>query len=87
MSRPRTIRDVIEFGQIAQQYQANRAGMQFRAVDALRFARDPDIAQNMEQFTCNHDFVCSGTQYGGDDTSYNGEGRCYCSKCGLDGDA
>lgn len=29
----------------------------------------------------------SGTQYGGDDTSFNGEGRCYCMFCGEDGDA
>jgi hypothetical protein len=34
-----------------------------------------------------HEFVCSGTQYGGDDESYHGEGRCYCVHCGADGDA
>lgn len=34
-----------------------------------------------------HEFVCTGTQYGGDDESYFGEGRCYCVWCGADGDA
>lgn len=34
-----------------------------------------------------HEFVCTGTQYGGDDESYHGEGRCYCVHCGADGDA
>lgn len=33
-----------------------------------------------------HKFVHTGTAYGGDDTSYFGEGRCYCAYCGLDGD-
>jgi hypothetical protein len=34
-----------------------------------------------------HEFVCTGTAYGGDDESYHGEGRCYCIWCGADGDA
>lgn len=34
-----------------------------------------------------HDFVCTGTAYGGDDESYHGEGRSYCQHCGADGDA
>jgi hypothetical protein len=34
-----------------------------------------------------HSWVCTGTQYGGDDESYHGEGRCYCEWCGADGDA
>jgi hypothetical protein len=33
-----------------------------------------------------HSFVSSGTEYGGDDESYFGEGRCYCEFCGADGD-
>ncbi len=37
--------------------------------------------------TCDHDWVYTGIQYGGDDESYHGEGRVYCSKCGADGDA
>jgi hypothetical protein len=34
-----------------------------------------------------HSWVYTGTQYGGDDESYYGEGRCYCEWCGADGDA
>lgn len=34
-----------------------------------------------------HEFVYTGTSYGGDDESYCGEGRCYCRYCGADGDA
>ncbi len=36
---------------------------------------------------CDHEWVYTGTQYGGEDESYRGEGRVYCSKCGADGDA
>lgn len=34
-----------------------------------------------------HKFECTGTRYGGDDTRWNGEGRCLCVYCGADGDA
>jgi hypothetical protein len=34
-----------------------------------------------------HEWAYTGTQYGGDDESYHGEGRCYCVWCGADGDA
>jgi len=34
-----------------------------------------------------HEWEYTGTQYGGDDPSYFGEGRCYCIHCGADGDA
>lgn len=34
-----------------------------------------------------HEWMYTGTAYGGDDSSYNGEGRCYCAYCGADGDA
>jgi hypothetical protein len=34
-----------------------------------------------------HEWVYSGTAYGGEDESYHGEGRCYCAYCGADGDA
>lgn len=40
-----------------------------------------------EQDLCAHEWAHTGTEYGGDDESYHGEGRCYCVKCGLDGDA
>ena len=34
-----------------------------------------------------HKWVYTGTNYGDDDPSWNGEGRCYCIECGADGDA
>lgn len=34
-----------------------------------------------------HEFVYTGTAYGGDDESYGGEGRSLCAHCGADGDA
>jgi hypothetical protein len=34
-----------------------------------------------------HEFVCTGTAYGGDDERWCGEGRSYCLHCGADGDA
>lgn len=34
-----------------------------------------------------HEFECTGTQYGGDDERWHGEGRCLCVHCGADGDA
>lgn len=41
-----------------------------------------------EVFTCpGHEWVYTGSAYGGDDESYHGEGRVYCSHCGADGDA
>jgi len=33
-----------------------------------------------------HKFECTGTQYGGDDERWHGEGRCLCIHCGADGD-
>ncbi len=33
-----------------------------------------------------HKWACTGTQYGGDDERWQGEGRCYCEHCGADGD-
>jgi hypothetical protein len=34
-----------------------------------------------------HQWVYTGTQYGGDDERWGGEGRVYCAYCGADGDA
>lgn len=34
-----------------------------------------------------HEWAYTGTQYGGDDESFFGEGRAYCIHCGADGDA
>lgn len=36
---------------------------------------------------CAHDWNYTGTQYGGDDERFHGEGRVICRKCGADGDA
>ncbi len=44
---------------------------------------DPDTCTNPS----GHEFVCTGTAYGGDDERWCGEGRCYCIHCGADGDA
>ena len=33
-----------------------------------------------------HEFHRTGTAFGGDDERWGGEGRCYCSYCGADGD-
>lgn len=35
---------------------------------------------------CSHEWVNTGTAYGGDDPRWHGEGRCYCRLCGADGD-
>lgn len=58
-----------------------------RAVDLYGYAQSGGDGGTFEQFKCSHEFVYTGTAYGGDDDSYMGEGRCYCAKCGLDGDA
>ena len=34
-----------------------------------------------------HVWAFTGTQYGGDDERFHGEGRAYCELCGADGDA
>lgn len=55
-------------------------------------------AEGSDEFDCDpnhercdnpggHEWVCTGTQYGGDDERWHGEGRCYCIHCGADGDA
>lgn len=47
-----------------------------------------DGGESFAEFMCpGHEWVFTGTQYGGDDESYSGEGRCYCANCGADGDA
>jgi hypothetical protein len=44
--------------------------------------------ESFEVFCCpGHRWIYTGTQYGGDDESYRGEGRVYCANCGADGDA
>jgi hypothetical protein len=82
---------------------AARAAQSVTGTDPLfpSFAHDPEIDHGFDDDMfdgdddpdegCSnkggHEFVCSGTAYGGDDESYHGEGRCYCQWCGADGDA
>jgi hypothetical protein len=56
------------------------------ARDVLTFVKHGD-GVGIEQYFCRHEWVFTGSAYGGDDDSYRGEGRCYCSRCGADGDA
>jgi hypothetical protein len=50
-----------------------------------------DEGLTLEQYVCahttGHTWSYSGTNYGGDDERYHGEGRCLCAQCGADGDA
>ena len=47
--------------------------------------------QSLVEYLCSvtrgHEWGYSGTQYGGDDERWHGEGRCLCVWCGADGDA
>lgn len=56
-------------------------------VDAEPDFGDEEAAYRHEEPECAHDWAFTGTAYGGDDDSYHGEGRSYCTKCGEDGDA
>lgn len=51
----------------------------------------PDEIQEVPDDTCTnpdgHSWTYTGTAYGGDDTRWSGEGRCFCAYCGADGDA
>lgn len=46
-----------------------------------------EFLDSMSESECDHEWAYTGTAYGGDDESHHGEGRCYCLKCGADGDA
>jgi hypothetical protein len=83
----RTPDQLLEFATTNVAYRRARGNLHYRAVDALLFVRDPGVAADMEQFTCRHSWTYTGIAYGGEDSGYHGEGRCYCSYCGLDGDA
>lgn len=71
-------------------------GVTDRMIDEAAGAFDDDFSDMEEEpeedeESCinpgGHEFVCSGTNEGGDDDSYHGEGRSYCQWCGKDGDA
>jgi hypothetical protein len=87
----RTLAQAIAFGQVAAQYQQlRRAYPVMRALTLHRYIKD-DQGLTPGQFECaterGHRWSYSGTAYGGDESSYGGEGRCYCCLCGADGDA
>lgn len=54
-----------------------------------RMKEQAEIAAELEEYEdcCAHEWAYTGTAYGGDDERWMGEGRCYCIKCGADGDA
>ena len=86
MDQPLTFSKLERLAAIAPEYRTFRAKHpEVSAQKALTYLR-ASPAESFEQFFCAHEFAFTGTAYGGDDTSYHGEGRCYCSKCGLDGD-
>ena len=65
-----------------------RAGFQaFADFHAGQVADDEPLDPGQSGPCPGHEFVCTGTAYGGDDESYHGEGRSYCIHCGADGDA
>lgn len=55
------------------------------------YLQDGGDYRNFAEFVCartvGHRWAYTGSAYGGDDESYDGEGRCYCAHCGADGDA
>ena len=55
--------------------------------DAVEEAYEAAAAEALADDNCAHDWAYTGTAYGGDDSRWHGEGRCYCTKCGADGDA
>lgn len=80
-----------EFASLADQYQKERQARPDvpaqRLLNAIRRCNAGD-AYSMDEALCpKHEFVYTGTAYGGDDERCGGEGRCYCAHCGLDGDA
>jgi hypothetical protein len=80
-------------------YRIGKAGRMRYAADALRAARNGAAGMFRRaavenhpyhptaQDLCAHEWSYTGSAYGGDEDSYGGEGRCYCCKCGADGDA
>jgi hypothetical protein len=63
-----------------------------RQRDELQFMHEPVIGDDPDDDDppCTnpegHEWVCTGTGYGGDDERFFGEGRMYCTWCGKDGD-
>lgn len=56
--------------------------------DPIAEGLDPNTLEPLDPADdCDHEWAFTGTAYGGDDPRWSGEGRCYCVKCGADGDA
>lgn len=80
-----------EFSDLSLQYRNARRDYPHvpaaRVLSAIRRCNDGDACSMDEALCPRHEFVCTGTQYGGDDERWHGEGRCLCIHCGADGDA
>lgn len=88
----RTLQEAIEFGQTAAMYQRLRKEHPTMPAKLVHgYTRDGGFSASFEEYACSvttgHRWTYTGAQYGGDDESYGGEGRCYCCRCGADGDA
>ena len=90
----RTLQQAFEFGMIANAYaDLRREYPTVPARLAHQYARDgaDGSAATFDQFVCGvlrgHSWSYSGTNYGGDDDRWHGDGRCLCAYCGADGDA
>lgn len=80
--------ELVRLALIAPTYEAlRRANPDIPARTIKAFIDEPGDCTSIEQFMCRHEFAYTGTQYGGDDERWHGEGRAYCQKCGMDGDA
>lgn len=83
-----TFAQLQDLADIAPSYRALRA--EHPEVPAIRVHEYVRMGhgERFEEFMCpGHKWVFTGSAYGGDEDSYHGEGRCYCSLCGADGDA
>lgn len=75
----RSFEDLQRFAVIAREYREIRSAhplIPARKVYAFASDDDRGAAHNIKQYICRHDWVIS------DETD-----RCYCSDCGMDGDA
>jgi hypothetical protein len=80
-----SLQALAEIAPIYRQLRAKHPTIPARKVHAYIRVGD---GESFEVFCCpGHKWVYTGAAYGGDDKSYHGEGRCYCSICGADGDA
>lgn len=87
----RTFAQTIHFGQTAGSYSELRSKYPLVPAKVIHRYIKNDFGLPMEQFICEtevgHHWQNTGSSYCGDDDSFGGEGRCYCCRCGADGDA